>query len=630
MRRDKSENSRIRLLLVFIGAIIVLTNNYWVSSTWSGEFSHMALFLNAIFIIFIVSLLNLLLRKTRKNLALRPSEIFLIYMMVAVATGATGHDTVEMLTQVVGYPFWFATPENEWEDLFFKYLPRWLMVEDKHVLEGFYTYEESFYEPRVFRAWARPLLFWASFLIVLYFCMMCINIILRKQWTERERLSFPVAQVPLGLIDPKLSIHKSKIFWYGFGSAAFLSIMNGLHRLIPAVPGPTYGKFNLGALFTEKPWDAIDVVYIEFQPFILGLSFFIPVTLSFSIWFFYWFWKMEMVFGSAVGYHYIPWFPGYWVQGMGAVIFMFIMFTFWARQHLWQVVKTVFRSRSGSYAADAGLYTFAILGIVLGMTFLVTFCYYAGMAPWVAIMFLGGFYVISTVVARVRAELGPPTHDFPFCPMNLITAVLGTKRIDGSSLTQFAMFKFVDYGHRSNPMPTMLESLYLKEKLRVSQTGLVIGAMVIAIVLGTTLGLFGNVQRGYRDIGQTWVGDWAFPDVANQLKYPSGTSYLYIIYSLIGGSIITALAIMSRRFVWWPLHPLGYILGGEWMLRYLWFSIFTAWLVKWVVLKFGGLDGHRKAVPFFIGITMGDAVMLALWSIYGNVFNEWTLGLIYW
>lgn len=630
MRRGKSENSRIRLLLVFIGAIIVLINNYWVSSTWSGEFSHMALFLNAVFITFIVSLLNLLLRKIKKNLALRPSEIFLIYMMVAVATGATGHDTVEMLTQVVGYPFWFATPENEWEDLFFKYLPRWLMVEDKHVLEGFYTYEESFYEPRVFRAWVRPLLLWASFLIVLYFCMICINIILRKQWTERERLSFPVAQVPLGLMDPKLSIYKSRIFWYGFGSAAFLSIMNGLHRLIPAVPGPTYGKFNLGALFTEKPWNAIDVVYIEFQPFILGLAFFIPVALSFSIWFFYWFWKMEMVFGSAVGYHYIPWFPGYWVQGMGAVIFMFIMFIFWARQHLWQVIKTVLRPRSGSYAGDAGLYTFAILGIILSMTFLVTFCYYAGMAPWVAIMFLGGFYVISTVVARVRAELGPPTHDFPFCPMNLITGVLGTKRIDGSSLTQFAMFKFVDYGHRSNPMPVMLESLYLKEKLRVGQTGLLIGAMVIAIALGTTLGLFGNVQRGYRDVGQTWVGDWAFPDVANQLKYPSGTSYLYIIYSLIGGSIITALAIMSRRFVWWPLHPLGYILGGEWMLRYLWFSIFTAWLVKWVVLKFGGLDGHRKAVPFFIGITMGDAVMLALWSIYGNVFNEWTLGLIYW
>ena len=629
MKRDTSENANIRVILIIIATIIVLINNYWISSTWNG-FSLNSLFINAVFITFIISLLNLLLGKIKKSLALRPAEMLIIYMMLAVATGAAGHDTVEMLTQVVGYPFWFASPENEWEDLFYNDLPRWLMVENKNILEGFYKYNENFYEDDVFRAWLRPLLLWTAFLIVLYFCMMCINIILRKQWMERERLSFPVAQVPLGLMDPKLSIYKNNIFWYGFGGAALLSLVNGLHRLFPVVPGLAYGKFDLGTLFTEKPWNAIDAVYVEFLPFILGLAFFIPVSLSFSIWFFYWFWKMEMVLGSIIGVHYLPGFPGYWTQGMGAVILMFIMFIFWAKQHLWQVVKTVFRPQSSRYTDAAGLYTFAVLGIILSMVFLVSFCCYAGMALWVAIMFLSGFYVVSIVVTRVRAELGPPTHDFPFCPMYFITNIFGTKRIDGASLTQFAMFKFVDYGHRSNPMPHMMESLYLKDKLRVRQTGLVIGVMVIAIVLGTPLGLMGNVQRGYRYTGQLWVGNWAFPEVANQLKYPSGTNYLYITYSLVGGTIITALVIMSRRFVWWPFHPLGYILGGEWMLRYLWFSIFIAWVIKWTIFKFGGLKGHRKAVPLFIGITMGDAVMLAIWSIYGSVFNKWTLGAIYW
>ena len=628
-KKEDQTNTKIRLPLILIATIIVLINNYWISTTWNG-FSLNSLFINAVFITFIIGLLNPLLGKIKKSLSLRPSEILLIYMMLAVATGSAGHDTVEMLTQVVGYPFWFDTPESEWEDLFFAHLPRWLMVEDKNILEGFYTYNESFYEARIFKAWLRPLLFWAAFLVVLYFCMMCISIILRKQWTEREKLSFPVAQVPLGLIDPKLSIYKNKVFWYGFGGAGLLSLINGLHRLFPIVPGPTYGKFDVSALFTEKPWNAIQGVYIEFLPFILGLAFFIPLALSFSIWFFFWFWKIEMVIGSAIGFHYLPWFPGYWVQGIGAVILMFIMFIFWAKQHLWEVLKTVFRSRSSDDTGDASLYTFAILGLILGLVFLVSFCYYAGMAPWVAIMFLGGFYIISTVVTRVRAELGPPTHDFPFVPMGFITNIFGTKRIDGSSLTQFAMFKFVDYGHRSNPMPHMMESLYLKDKLHVKQTGLLIGAMVIAIVLGTTLGLFGNLQRGYRYIGQTWVGNGAFPQLANQLKYPSGTSYLYIIYSMVGAAIIIVLATLNRYFVGWPFHPLGYILGGEWMLRYLWFSIFIAWVIKWVILKFGGMDWHRKAIPFFIGITMGDAVMLAFWSIYGSVFNKWTLGPFYW
>jgi hypothetical protein len=626
----RQENTSIRLLIVPIAVVVVIINIYWISTTWNG-FSLNALFINAVFITFIIGLSNLFLNKINKRLALRPSELLLIYIMLAIATGVAGHDTVEMLTQTIGYPFWGATPENEWEDIFHRYLPRWLMVEDSNVMSGFYTYDESFYEPSVFRAWLRPLLYWSGFLIALHFCMVCINIVLRKQWMERERLTFPIAQVPLGLMDTRRSIYKSKLFWCGFGGAVGLSTMNGLHHLYPIVPGITYGKLDLTAFFTEKPWEAMDAAYVEFLPFILGAAFFIPMTLSFSLWFFFWFWRMEMVFGSAIGYNYLPGFPGYWTQGMGAAIFMFILFIFWARQHLWQVMKAVFRSQSSNYAEDKRLYTFAVLGGIGSIAFLVFFLYYAGMAPWVGILFVIGFYATSIVVTRVRAELGPPMHDFPFYHSYIMTNILGTKRIDASSLTQFAMFKFVDSGHRNNAMPHIMEGFYLKDRLRVGQTGLFLSAMVIAIVLGSTLGLFGNVQRGYRHTGQSWVGEWVFPELANDLRYPSdGMNKMYIIYFSLGGSIVSGLVVMSRRFVWWPFHPLGYIMGNEWNMRYMWFSIFMAWSMKWVILKFGGLKAHRKAVPLFIGITVGDATMIAIWKLYGVVFNKSTLDIFYW
>jgi len=629
-KKDIRDNSRIRLPLILLGAVIVIANSYWIAGTWNGALTQVSLFLNAVFVTFVVGLLNVLLKRISSKLALRPSEILILYIMLAVGTAASGHDTVEMVTQVVGYPFWFASPENEWEDLLFQYLPRWLMVEDKSILEGIYNYDGEFYDPRVFKAWIYPLLFWASFLVALYFCMLCINIIFRKQWIDRERLSFPVARVPLGLVDPKSAFYKKKLFWYGFAGAVFLSLLNGLHRLYPAIPGPTYGKFDVSAMFTDKPWNVIEGVYIEFLPFVLGLSFFIPLSLSFSIWFFFWFWKLEMVLGSAVGVHYLPGFPGYGPQGMGAVIFMFVMFVFWSRRHLWQILKAIFSPRSSAYGKEAPLYTFAIIGIILSMVFMVVFCHYAGMTSWVAFAFLAVFYVVSTVLTRTRAELGPPTHDFPFVPTEIITKFLGTKIINGSTLTQFAMFKFVDYGNRSSVMPHTLEALYLKERLKVSQTWLVVIAIVIAMMLGTTSGLIGNVHRGYRDTAQTWVGEQAFPRVSDWLKYPAGTDYLYIVYCIIGAVITSVLATLNRYFLWWPFHPLGYILGGEWMLRYYWFSIFLAWMIKWVILKFGGMEAHRKAVPLFIGVTVGDAMMLALWSIYGTVFNRWTIGLVYW
>ncbi len=625
-RSETPGNQKIRLTVIFIATIIVILENYFVSSTWNG-FSLNSLFINAVFVIFVLSLLNPLLKK---GLSLNPSELFIIYMMLAVATGVAGHDTLEMLTQTIGYPYWFATPENEWEDLFFKNLPKWLLVDNKKVLEGFYTYNESFFEPRVFKAWFHPLLIWSGFLISVYICMLCINIILRKQWTENEKLSFPVAQVPLGLISPRLSFYKEKIFWYGFAGTAMLSLINGLHRLYPVIPGITYGKFDLGALFTEKPWNAIDVVYIEFLPFILGLAFFIPVNLSFSIWFFYWFWKFESVLGSIIGFHYLPWFPGYWVQGMGAVVVLFIMFLFWAKDHLGQVIKTIFNIKPNVSSSDSSYYRVAILGAILSFAFIILFCYNMGMALWVSLIFISGFFMVCIVVTRVRVELGPPTHDFPFTPSSFIASIFGTKRIDSSSLTQLAILKFLDYGHRSNPMPHILESFYIKDKLQIKQNGIFFVTMIIAIIFGTLTGMFGNLKRCYSSIGQTWVGDWAFAELANWLRYPSGTSYLYIIYFVVGGIVVSILVTLSRFFVWWPFHPLGYILGGEWMLRYLWFSIFLAWLIKWAILKFGGINGYRKNVPLFVGITVGDAVMLAFWKIYGNAFNRWTLDFVYW
>jgi len=315
---------------------------------------------------------------------------------------------------------------------------------------------------------------------------------------------------------------------------------------------------------------------------------------------------------------------------MGAIAALFIMFLYWTKGHLWRVAKTIFRSQSGVYPGESRQYTLAICGIALSMVFLVSFTYYMGMSPWVSVIFFIGFYIVSILVTRVRAELGPPTHDFPFTPTSFITGIFGTKRINASSLTQLAIFKFIDYGHRSNPMPHMLESLYIKDKIQSKQTGIILVGMIISIVIGTSTGLVGNLQRCYTTEGQTWVGDWSFNELANWLRYPSGVSYLYIIYFMAGAIVTIFLVIMSRYFVWWQFHPLGYILGGEWMLRYLWFSIFIAWLIKWSIMKFGGLSAYRKSIPLFVGITMGDAIMLAIWKIYGNAFNKWTLDFVYW
>ena len=38
----------------------------------------------------------------------------------------------------------------------------------------------------------------------------------------------------------------------------------------------------------------------------------------------------------------------------------------------------------------------------------------------------------------------------------------------------------------------------------------------------------------------------------------------------------------------------------------LWLPLFTSFVLKSLILRFGGLKGYRQALPFFIGLIVGE------------------------
>jgi hypothetical protein len=91
-----------------------------------------------------------------------------------------------------------------------------------------------------------------------------------------------------------------------------------------------------------------------------------------------------------------------------------------------------------------------------------------------------------------------------------------------------------------------------------------------------------------------------------------GVGYIFTIF----------LMLLRTRFIWWPFHPLGYALAPTWGMYNLWSCIFIATMAKWIILKQGGLRAYRRAVPFFLGLALGDYVLGSIWSIMSVVLDR--------
>lgn len=239
-------------------------------------------------------------------------ELLSIYIMVSSASALSGESVGQQLVRNISSSFWFATPENEWATLFNHYLPKWLTVDEKIVLKSFYDGAHGssslLYTSKHIKAWLFPLLPWLALILLLVFIMICINIVVRRQWIEYEKLTYPVIQLPLAITNEKNSLLKNKRMWIGFIVGAGITLLNGFHYLFPMVPG-LQNIYNISELFISKPWNSMQPMVIAIYPCAIGLAYFMPLDLAFSTWFFFFFWKAQLVAGSIMGLHSLPEFP---------------------------------------------------------------------------------------------------------------------------------------------------------------------------------------------------------------------------------------------------------------------------------------------------------------------------------
>jgi len=168
---------------------------------------------------------------------------------------------------------------------------------------------------------------------------------------------------------------------------------------------------------------------------------------------------------------------------------------------------------------------------------------------------------------------------------------------------------------------------YLMDALRVAQAGRVRGSHLL---LGLVLAFFVTLvccnytvlklayargglalREGYFTSGPTWP----FNRLANNLNNPIRTNWPHLFFVGVGGAFMAFMILMQRRFLWWPVHPLGFVMASTGTAATIWFSFFLGWFIKWAVQRYGGYSAYRRLVPVFIGLVLGELVIAGAWSV---------------
>jgi hypothetical protein len=620
---------------VAIGALLLWPNAYWLVQMeiirGSAHPTTVSLFFNCIFILLVATLVNRAIWTLRPAWALSRADLLMVYSMLAIGSCVAGHDSQEVLTPMLAWPYRFASETNGWEARWFQYLPSWLMVPDREATKGYFVGNSTLYTWEHLRAWAIPVLAWSGFIVTLLFVMQCVNVILRKQWTDRERLGYPIIQLPLELTSgadegrlPRL-FHQ-RLFWLGFALAGGVDIVNGLNLYYPAIPAiftPGFGRsyLDLQPFFPGRPLNAIGWTPISWYPWVIGLGILLPVDFLFSAWFFFIYWKALAVGTVLLAYDSDPRAPYTNMQAFGAYLAFLVSSVWLSRGYLRQVGRVIVGRPSELDDRDEPVrYRTAALGAIAGTTVLVLFASAIGMPWWIGLGFFAIYLALAIAITRMRAEMGAPIHDLHFTgPDWVLSEVGGTRNFSAPTLTAFSLFFWFNRAYRGHPMPHQLEAFKLADVTRTSQRRW-FGALMLAAALGSLAGFWAmlhlNYQYGATAKAQTF-GPEAYERLDGWLLSPRQASLPALLAAGVGFGIALALQGMRTRFPWWPFHPLGYAVTSSWEINLVWMPLLIAWVLKVTILRYGGRQGFSKSVPFFMGLVMGQFVIGSLWNIWG-------------
>ncbi len=601
-------------------------------------YGHMPVALLLPFVL-LVGVVNPALAWLSPALRLRKAELAVIFAMGLVAVVVPEFRLTGFFLGLVASPYYFATTENGWVEFLQPYMRTWAVPPDSaRAMRWFYEGLPAG-ESIPWSAWVTPVLWWGSLFTVLFFVCLALVVILRKQWEEKERLVFPLAELPMTMMEegegrlPRFMA--SRAFWVGAALPLLVigwNIVGYFHPVWPEIPlvGQHIKWLSLGRDFPA--------LRLKFNVIVLGFAFLANLDVLFSIWFFYLLAVLEVGLLNRVRLDLgssEPWSTGFatigW-QSFGGFTFITLWGLWVARRHLARVVRSALRPGPGALDDSDELlsYRTAVFGLALALLYVVFWLRRVGLGLLPTAVFLSALLVLYVGAAKIIAQSGLVYVRGAMTAQNFTMHSLGTLRLGPQNLVSLATtFTFIFDG---NPyfLPSLSHDARIAGRLPRLQkrwfAGLLVATFLVAFVfsVGYTLHL-GYTHGAYNSGAWTLTGSHSFiyNAIIAKIRNPQPPDLGRLTFFGVGNLIAALVTLMRYRFAWWPIHPLGFAVCMALPVKMGAFGVFLAWFIKLVVLKVGGITLYRRSIPLFIGLIVGYVVGIGLSLVVDSI---WFMG----
>ncbi len=626
--------------LVFCVAIWIFTpyNNYLL---YLGAISGNYLPPSALFLIFLTAiLLNPLLRLLGRGLYFTRRQLALMLAMMLVACVTPGQGLLRLLPYALADTVVTASEDRDFADF--------METADlpPSLFPGEVGYDADVTPMRNFFAellpgetipwgvWVPPLLSWGTLFLFLALIFVGGALLVYPQWRENERLPFPLLDIEGRAIDPPPagglfgSLYRNASFWVGlclvFTIYLFVALSEYLPEDIPNIPL----SWNLSPAFSEKPFVYMDWYLKQGRLIfaVLVIAYLMPARMSFSIW------ATAAAYGVWAGLarSYAPQLELSSAMKTdhlsGAAVTLTVAILWLGRKHWWRVARLVIRP--GSTGADRRDRWAGIL-FALGLIGCFAFFLWTGVQPVWALVYLAMTVSISLLVARFVAETGFPVMRISgLYPMDVLRMTPPGWLTAPTLFMGAIVYLIVHIASSLNGMALAIHALALDRDLPPRRKPRLAGLLVAVMLLGLLVSGAAHVWFSYHhsetlDHSDSPISSWGVKMMRQsyglfqeweegQFRQPRHSRLTHIAFGAGAAGVLEYACLLTPK---WPLHPIGLLIAPTWQGRMTFGSVFLGWLLKMLLLRYGGGRLYEKAKPFFIGLIMGEVVATVFWAI---------------